>query len=190
MAVEIVQLSPRELIAVRSRVVGIYAAAFAAPPYLRGDGEARQFGETLARHAQRKDFRCFVALERNDGRLLGFVYGYTSEAGQWWHDIVSGAMTREQVERWLTDAYEFVELAVLPEEQKRGLGGRLHDALLAGLPHRVSVLSTLQAETDALHLYYKRGWVDVVQNLVFPAGAQPYRIMGIDLAARSGQSRQ
>jgi GNAT superfamily N-acetyltransferase len=183
-AVEIVQLSARELLAVQSRIVGIYAAAFAEPPYLRGEGEARQFGDTLGRHAQRRDFRSFVALDRADGRLLGFVYGYTSEAGQWWHDIVAGAMTREQVGRWLTDAYEFVELAVLPEEQKHGFGGRLHDAVLEGLPHRVSVLSTLQTETDALHLYYKRGWVDLVQNLVFPAGGQPYRIMGIDLAAR------
>jgi hypothetical protein len=100
-------------------------------------------------------------------------------------------LPRDAADRWLSDSFEFVELAVLPDAQGNGYGGLLHDALLAGLSHRVSVLSTLQEETDALHLYYKRGWVDLLQHFVFPVGAQPYRIMGIDLAARrAAQARR
>lgn len=54
---------------------------------------------------------------------------------------------------------EFVELAVLPSHQGRGIGGQLHDTLLAGLPHQRALLATADdATTAAVHLYTKRGW--------------------------------
>ncbi len=85
------------------------------------------------------------------------------------------------VETWLIDSFEFAELAVLPELQGRGIGGRLHHALLDGLANRTAVLSTIEQETAALQLYRKRGWIELVRNLAFPGVAELYRVMGIDL---------
>jgi hypothetical protein len=61
-------------------------------------------GERLAvivpRHLERAGFR-FVAEHDASGRLAGIAYGYRGAAGQWWHDLVSGAMDEAARVRWL-----------------------------------------------------------------------------------------
>jgi ribosomal protein S18 acetylase RimI-like enzyme len=84
-------------------------------------------------------------------------------------------------QRWLTDTFELVELAVAPHAQGRGIGSRLHDTLLADLPHQAAVLSTIQSETVALKLYRKRGWTVLLENFFFPGTSKPYIIMGLTL---------
>ena len=83
--------------------------------------------------------------------------------------------------RWLEGAFELAELAVRPPLQGRGIGGRLHDHLLADRPHRTAVLSTLQEETRALHLYRSRGWRTLLEHFSFSGVGRVYRIMGLDL---------
>ena len=61
--------------------------------------------------------------------------------------------------------FEFVELAVRPDSQRRGIGGGLHDALLAGLPHHRALLSTWREERPARRLYLKRGWQVLQEEL-------------------------
>jgi ribosomal protein S18 acetylase RimI-like enzyme len=175
-----------DLADLREQLVEVYRAAFAAPPYREGEAEVRRFAEeTLPRHAQRPGFRCCVARDRDKDLVVGFAYGYTGQAGQWWHDVVARALDRATADRWLPGSFEFVELAVTPAAQGRGIGGRLHDALMEGLPHRTALLSTRRAETPALRLYRRRGWVPVLENFVFPGGAEPYVILGLDLSGRS-----
>lgn len=163
----------------------VYRAAFAAPPYNEGPAELMRFMETLPRHAQRAGFRCVVAREKTTGRIVGFAYGYASQPSQWWHDTIRQALSREKADEWLSDAFEFVELAVTPVFQGYGIGGRLHDALLADLPYRTAVLSTYQGDTNAMRLYRKRGWVTLLENFVYPsddpASDKPFVIMGLRL---------
>ena len=45
-----------------------------------------------------------------------------------------------------------------PAAQGRGTGTALHDALLAGLPHRRALLSTYRDDRPAPRLYRRRGW--------------------------------
>ena len=71
----------------------------------------------------------------------------------------------ELAEEWLDRHFEFVELAVDPIHQRRGIGGALHDALLQSLPHDRALLSTWQEERPARSLYLSRGWRIVVQKL-------------------------
>lgn len=179
--VEIVGLPATELGPVIEQILHVYGAAFALPPYNRDASQTQAFAGTLMRHLANDDFRCCVAREDGNGRILGFTYGYTGRPGQWWYDVVAAAMEPRVVEQWLDGGFEFVELAVLPEAQGRGLGGRLHDALLDGQPHRAATLSTIQYETAALGLYRKRGWVKLLQGVVFPNVPEPYLVMGLDL---------
>ncbi|BAS26595.1 GNAT family N-acetyltransferase [Limnochorda pilosa] len=156
-------------------MVQVYAAAFSQPPYRGVD--AGSFAQTLERHAGRPGFLGFQADE--DGELAGFAYGYTSRTGGWWHDRVRAALDAKVAAIWLDAPLEFVELAVQPRFQGRGVGGRLHDRLLeAARPsHRRAVLSTLEAETPAMHLYRRRGWQVVAQGVRFGPDDR-YRILG------------
>lgn len=139
-----------------------------------------RLGDILPRHAARPGFRFLAAEEQ--GRMVGFSYGYLGGPGQWWHDLVSAAMTAEQHRHWLAPGhFEFVELHVRPAFRRQGIGGKLHDALLQGLDSRTSVLSTQVDNDPALALYRGRGWQIVVPELRFTAGGVPYSILGLEL---------
>lgn len=177
--IEIVDLSPGDFVSARWEIAEVYRRAFAEQQYPHPEREVVRFRNVLSRHAERSGFRCKVA--RDERGVLGVAYGYTGTGGQWWHDVVAAALPSEEAEQWLEDCFELVELHLMPEAQGLGVGGQLHDELLAGLPHSTAALSTLDAETRALHLYKKRGWVPLLTNFEFPGGAKPFLIMGLEL---------
>lgn len=174
-------LQPQETGRYRKDIVDIYRKAFAHPPYNEGESSVIRFSVAFDRHLQRQGYRCIVARPSAKGPIIGFAFGYTAQPGQWWRDTVASVLTPEQVQRWLSDCFELAELAVAPAFQGRGIGGKLHDTLLANLTHQTAALSTIQAESNALHLYRKRGYVTLVKDLIFPGGFRNYTIMSLDL---------
>ncbi len=166
-----------EVIPVLARDLGnIYRAVFALPPYSEGPLQAEVFVENVKVWRERVGFACVVA--RSEAQIVGFALGWRSEPGQWWHDTVGAALTADAYGRWLDDCFEFVELALLPEWQGQGIGGQLHDALLAQAVERTAVLSTLNAETRALQLYRRRGWEPILVDYVYPGSDERTLIMG------------
>jgi ribosomal protein S18 acetylase RimI-like enzyme len=112
--------------------------------------------KVFARHVARAGYRLAVAM---DGpALTGFSWGYVGQRGQYWTDLVCEALPGCMTDEWVGGHFEFVELAVLPAYRRRGLGRRLHDALLAGISRR-SLLSTVDDPQDAaVQLYLSCGW--------------------------------
>jgi ribosomal protein S18 acetylase RimI-like enzyme len=109
------------------------------------------------RHLSRAGFR--LATARETRRLVGFAWGYTGGRGQHWSDLVADSLPARVADSWLGGHFELVELAVLEEFRRRGVGGRLHDVLLDGLPHPRALLTTSDDEDDpAVRLYRARGW--------------------------------
>ena len=113
--------------------------------------------------------------------MVGFVYGYRGDSGQWWHDRVARALGTDGTERWLGPGhFEFTELHVRADFHRRGIGGRLHDELLEGIDASTAVLSTQTDNEPAIALYTGRGWRVIVPYLDFGSG-RPFLIMGLDL---------
>lgn len=181
MAISISRLDTGDFGEARPDILDVYRKAFSQPPYNEGEGGVLRFAASLDRQAGREGFKCVVARPGDGQPIVGFAFGFTATPGQWWRDTVAGALDSIQGSHWLMDCFELAELALTPAYQGKGIGGRLHDSLLAGLPHQTALLSTIAAETNALHLYRKRGWITLVDHLTFPGGVRTYRIMGLDL---------
>ncbi|MDX6324438.1 MAG: hypothetical protein QOK15_792 [Nocardioidaceae bacterium] len=138
-----------------AEVFAVYDAVF-------GDvaGEASWRASAFDRHCGREGFR--LAAARADGsglgRLAGFAYGYVGERGQWWPEQVLKALPAEITDVWVGGHFEFVELAVLAEYRRQGVGGRLHDELMQGTENRRALLGTDDGDTPAVSLYRSRQW--------------------------------
>ncbi|MGB3329811.1 MAG: hypothetical protein WBA46_12700, partial [Thermomicrobiales bacterium] len=65
--------------------------------------------DAFGRHLGYPDFAGLVAVDARDA-VIGFTYGYRSEAGGWWHELVRPALEANDTDDWLVDAFEFVEL--------------------------------------------------------------------------------
>lgn len=169
----VVTLSGAEATGLDPEILEVWTAVF---------GEIEDADEWRAsvwdRHRSRAGFRLVTA--REDERMLGFAWGYTGERGQYWSDFVSREVG-QSVDEWIGGHFEFVELAVMPEARGRGIGRRLHDALLAELPHERALLSTSsRADDPAVLLYASSGWASLA---TYGEGQQ---VMGRVLSGASG----
>lgn len=157
-------------------IVQTYREAFSGPPYFEGEEAFFHFLESLRRHRQRHGFRLVVASVEDS--VVGFAYGYASGPGDWWREVVARAASEDLRQDWFRNFFSFAELAVRPSFQGRGIGGDLHDALLSGVTQGHAALSTLAADTPALRLYFRKGWISLIARLVFPGGDRPFTVMG------------
>ena len=168
--VELEELSPFEVVgARREEIEALWRRVFP-------DTTEERFAEILPRHVGRRGFR-FVAAEENS-RLVGLAYGYEGGRGEWWHDRVAAALGSRGAD-WLAPGhFEFVELMVAPEVEGRGIGGSLHDALLAEAPGPTAVLSTQRSNERGLKFYRRRGWETIVEDMDFGEGFEPFVVLG------------
>lgn len=174
-------------------VLAVYAAAMRTPaPQLPG----RRM--MMERHARYPAFRGLAAVTGCDepggsGTIIGIGYGFHGATGQWWHDMVSSAITaragRGTAKAWMDDSFEIGELHVHPDHQGEGIGRRLLLSLATGRPERTAVLSTLDAESRARRLYRSVGFTDLLTGFRFPGAGEPYAVMGVPLPLRPGPGR-
>lgn len=164
--------------AVAHDLVEVYRAAFTAPGYDEPDDAVERFATSqLATHTERDGFRAVTV--RLGSRPAGFAYGYTGDRGQWWSDQVAQQAPQGVVDEWLGGHFEFVELAVDPRHQGRGLATALHDALLLDLPHPRALLTTYRDDRPAPRLYRRLGW-----TLLHPGVFEDSDLWGLRLEDR------
>jgi GNAT superfamily N-acetyltransferase len=144
----------------------------------RDRDEAR---ENFVRYAGYEGFRGLVAFVGEGA--VGVGYGARSVPGIWWHDQVTPRLGAGHPA--LQDAWRLVELAVVEGRRGLGIGGRIHDALLAAQPCPRALLSTGVANVRARAMYERRGWYYVDPAFDFPGQPHPYAIMGKELGPRS-----
>jgi ribosomal protein S18 acetylase RimI-like enzyme len=175
----IVAWAPKQFALRVDEAMDIYVRAMNYPPHA-----GSQRAVTARRHATHDGFACQAAV-LDDGALVGFGYGYTTTPGQWWHDLVRKALTREQAAQWLDNAFELSELHVLPEYQGAGTGRLLLTELAGAVGHDAILLSTPDIDTRAFRLYRHLGFVDLRRHYLFPGDVRPFAVLGARLPLRS-----
>jgi len=129
-----------------------------------------------ARHLSHPGLRAVIA--KHDDGLIGFAYGYFGEPGQWWHDAVANALDRKERQQWLASAFEIAELHVLPAWQRQGIGRELLYEVCRDIERSTVVLSAIDEETPARHLYRSTGFHDVLTGFTFSGSSERYAVMG------------
>jgi len=165
--------------ALQKQLAEVYADAFSGPPY-HGTLEQAQTWAT-ERLVLQFGYPAFhlVTAER-DGRLIGFSYGVLGAEDQWFTQMLRARLPALVAQTWLGAHGELVELAVRSEAHGHGLGGALHDAVVAHLRDvdaRTALLVADAGAVPARALYASRGWQDIA---VLASGKM---LMGIRLAA-------
>jgi ribosomal protein S18 acetylase RimI-like enzyme len=142
-----------------AEATAVYAAAFSEPPYREHEQQAAAFAERVRRYAGERDGFRFVTSRDEDGRLTGLALAVLARPGDWWRDRAAAALTDDDVRRWLGDlSLEVVHVAVQPALQHRGIGRRLHGALISGRPAPTGVLSCHPDAEPAQRLYLSQDW--------------------------------
>ena len=139
-----------------------YCEVFCGPPWNEAAHTSACFRERLRLKSVRPGFRIVLALER--GRLLGFCYGAATIADpelEPWYAPIIDALGPGVTDAALVDAFELVDLGVIPTARGRGIGSRLHDALLAGVTERQAWLMTRVDATEACAFYRGHGWLEL-----------------------------
>ena len=209
------ELGPADFRLAIGQFVGVYSAAMNPPERMLAGRES-----ILERHSVNPGFRALAAViapgnnpaASSDARgavspssageanalrlapgmeLAGFTYGFHGAHGQWWHDMVAGALAvittpsgTTAATAWLTDSFEVAELHVLPAYQGAGIGRSLLLRLLSGRPEQTALLSTQDSESRARRLYRGVGFTDLLTGFRFSGGEPPYAIMGATLPLR------
>ena len=138
-------------------------------------------------HLARPGLRAVAALDGD--RVVGIGYGQPGAAGQWWHDVVTAAVTSESgaqaAKDWLSSCFEVVELHVLPTHQGRRIGCDVLRELLASSDRRTAALSALEpAGSRARRLYTSEGFIPLLSQFCFPGGPTRYAVLAKRLAKR------
>jgi ribosomal protein S18 acetylase RimI-like enzyme len=135
-------------------VHAIYAAEY--PP---GPAFAEWRDGLWARHRSRDGFHLVIA--RSGDRVAGLAWAYVGDRGQYWSDAVAAAIPREAADAWLGGHLEIVELIVVPEFRRRGVGTALLSTLLDHSSADRALLSVRDSALPARSLYRSLGWTEV-----------------------------
>jgi GNAT superfamily N-acetyltransferase len=179
---ENVVVGPLDLAACVDEALAVQAVAFGLGPE-----EVAIRRQIVLRHLALPGARAFGA-HSGDGRLVGFVYGLPNDRTHWWSSVVQPYLRRTGNDHWLDDSFVITELHVLPAFQGRGIGRRLITAITDTADEPRSILSAIDGESPARHLYRHLGYRDLARPVHFPSASRPYAVMGAPLPLpRRGQ---
>ncbi|XXM73307.1 GNAT family N-acetyltransferase [Lysinibacillus sphaericus] len=130
----------------------------------------------LRRHLGYPGFEGYFAVEGS--KLAGFIYGYSSRAGQYYHDLLAMHLKREKI--WLKDCMELAELGVHPQYRRAGIAKALTEQLLHDRKESRALLTVRKDNSGAIFFYEKLKWEEISAGF-FPNTLYEYIIMGKEM---------
>ncbi|WP_225846528.1 GNAT family N-acetyltransferase [Streptomyces sp. HPF1205] len=173
-----VQVAPCDLAAHVDEALGVQAVAFGLGP-----DEVAIRRQIVLRHLASPGARAFAAYT-DDGRMVGFVYGQPNDRSHWWSSVVQPYLRDRGNDFWLDDSFVITELHVLPAFQNQGIGRRLITRITDTADQPRSILSAIDGDSPARHLYRHLGYQDLARPVHFPSATRPYAVMGAWLPLR------
>ncbi|SDP05997.1 GNAT family N-acetyltransferase [Actinacidiphila guanduensis] len=156
------------------------ALAVQAVAFGLGPEEVAIRRQIVLRHLANPGARALAA-HTPDGRMVGFVYGLPNDRAHWWSGIVQPYLREQGNDGWLDDSFVITELHVLPGFQGRGIGRALITEITDTADQPRSILSAIDGESPARHLYRALGYRDLARPVHFPSASRPYAVMGAPL---------
>jgi ribosomal protein S18 acetylase RimI-like enzyme len=93
-------------------------------------------------------------------------------------------MSPDDQRRWIDPRhFEVVEVHVMPERQRRGIGRLLIGALLDGLDVPFALLSTDEGNERARAFYAAMGWREIVSGVDLSSPRGPYVVLARELTS-------
>jgi ribosomal protein S18 acetylase RimI-like enzyme len=151
------------------KMLNLYQILYGADPL--------QMQKQFRRHFQYPNFEGYFAVI--DQRLAGFVYGYSSRKGQYYHELLAKHLHGDQ--GWMEDCMELAELGVHPKYRRCGIAMELVAALLRNRTENRALLTTRKDNEAAIHFYKKIGWTEL-SNGFFPNVPYEYIIFGKEIS--------
>lgn len=177
-----VLVGPLDLAARVDEALAVQALAFGLGP-----DEVAIRRQIVLRHLTHRGARAFGATTGESGvsgTLVGFVYGMPNDRSHWWSSVVEPYLRRAGNDAWLDDSFVITELHVHPDYQGQGIGRRLITAITATAAEPRTILSAIDTDSPARHLYRSLGYADIARPVHFPSAASPYAVMGAPLPLR------
>ncbi|MDF1499685.1 MAG: GNAT family N-acetyltransferase [Anaerolineales bacterium] len=134
----------------------IYRDAFTTPPWDEPAVYAARFVRQLKEISKAPGFRCVAAFKETGG-MVGFALGYPPQAHQDLLAQLVEALGTQQANHLLPDSFYLAELAVIGSHQRRGVGSRLHEALLRESGSE-KALATVREDTPGFDFFMAHGW--------------------------------
>lgn len=150
----------------RDDILPVYAASHADQmhdPWFHPD----QFWERLVElYLHGRDFELVAA--QIAGTVVGYAFGSPRDQhGAIWDDLHS-TYPEWDLPAEPVPMYMFREFATHPEHQRKGVGRRVHDALLQGRPEPAAELLVRKDNAPAQAAYRSWGWVQLGEKQPFP----------------------
>lgn len=135
------------------------------------------FQERFERQMSYEGFDGYVT-QSDSGEVLGFIYGYQSLPGQFYHGILSQAVSSDDYKKWLSNCFEIVELVVDPSYRRQGIGKNLLERLLENKRMKTAVLTTQVENIPAKALYQSIGFEEIIPSFYPMSPKEAYTMMG------------
>jgi len=156
-------------------IVTAWSQAFREPP--NGPRFPQELERQLHQHFAFPQFHGFVARELVDQQVLGIIYGYSNQPGQWWYDRVAHALGKKRTEEYLRHSFCLTELGVVAATRRRGVADALVTTLLTHQPYPLALLSTRSDNNAGLAFYRATGWKVLLPEMSFGWNYPPYAIL-------------
>jgi ribosomal protein S18 acetylase RimI-like enzyme len=152
--------APEDVAALLDEMSDAYLDAWREVPGEDMAVKASAFRERATRALQAKNYDLVVA--RADGRIVGFIFGYSLRADRgWWDGLAPEPPAGFTDEPGDQRTVVIAEFEVRRSWQGQGVGHALHDAFLANRVEERATLVTRPHLTDLHALYERWGWQKV-----------------------------